>query len=67
MSRTLSQTIRQGLKSLPLQKLRASLATLKVFISSTSVIWLVAMGEGVSYRHSSRLRNAARPTLSCAP
>ena len=33
-----------------LQKLRASLAALGIFIGTTTVIWLVAMGEGVSHR-----------------
>ncbi len=44
------KTIRVGLKSLLLQKLRASLAVLGIFIGTTTVIWLVAMGEGVSYQ-----------------
>ena len=33
-----------------LQKLRAGLAALGIFIGTTTVIWLVAMGEGVSHR-----------------
>ena len=33
-----------------LQKMRAGLAALGIFIGTTTVIWLVAMGEGVSYR-----------------
>ena len=44
------QTLRLGLKSLLLHKLRASLAILGIFIGVTAVIWLVAMGEGVSYQ-----------------
>ena len=44
------KTVRNGLKSLMLQKLRASLAALGIFIGTTTVIWLVAMGEGVSYQ-----------------
>ncbi|MCA9128215.1 MAG: ABC transporter permease [Planctomycetales bacterium] len=32
------------------QKLRAGLAALGIFIGTSTVIWLVAMGEGVSYR-----------------
>ncbi len=47
---TLGQTIRLGLKSLLLQKMRSSLAALGIFIGTTTVIWLVAMGEGVSYQ-----------------
>jgi putative ABC transport system permease protein len=38
------------LKSIRLQKLRAGLAALGIFIGTATVIWLVAMGEGVSYR-----------------
>lgn len=44
------QTFRLGLKSLMLQKLRSALAALGIFIGTTTVIWLVAMGEGVSYQ-----------------
>jgi putative ABC transport system permease protein len=44
------RSIRLGIKSLLLQKLRAGLAALGIFIGTTTVIWLVAMGEGVSYR-----------------
>jgi len=47
---SLIQIARLGLKSLMLQKLRASLAALGIFIGTTTVIWLVAMGEGVSHR-----------------
>ena len=50
MNGTFFQTIQLGLKSLLLQKLRAGLAALGIFIGTTTVIWLVAMGEGVSYR-----------------
>jgi len=44
------RTIVLGLKSIRLQKLRAGLAALGIFIGTATVIWLVAMGEGVSYR-----------------
>ncbi|NND98920.1 MAG: ABC transporter permease [Pirellulaceae bacterium] len=44
------RTIQLGVKSLLLQKMRASLAALGIFIGTTTVIWLVAMGEGVSYQ-----------------
>lgn len=50
MNGTLIQTFQLGLKSLLLQKMRAALAALGIFIGTTTVIWLVAMGEGVSYR-----------------
>jgi len=53
---TIGQTVRQGLKSLLLQKLRASLAALGIFIGTTTVIWLVAMGEGVSYRAQQQIK-----------
>lgn len=50
MNGTFIQTVRLGLKSLLLQKMRSSLAALGIFIGTTTVIWLVAMGEGVSYQ-----------------
>ena len=40
------KTVRTGVKSLLLQKLRAGLAALGIFVGTTTVIWLVAMGEG---------------------
>ena len=46
----LLQTVDLGIKSLLVQKLRAGLAALGIFIGTATVIWLVAMGEGVSYR-----------------
>ncbi|HBV62180.1 MAG TPA: ABC transporter substrate-binding protein [Rhodopirellula sp.] len=49
MSSLLGQTLLLGVKSLLLQKMRSSLAALGIFIGTTTVIWLVAMGEGVSY------------------
>jgi putative ABC transport system permease protein len=50
MSSDLVQTVKLGVKSLLMQKMRASLAALGIFIGTTTVIWLVAMGEGVSHR-----------------
>ncbi|QDV82597.1 ABC transporter permease [Planctomycetes bacterium TBK1r] len=44
-----TQTLKLGFKSLMVQKLRSALAALGIFIGTTTVIWLVAMGEGVSY------------------
>jgi len=44
------QTVDLGVKSLLVQKMRAGLAALGIFIGTSTVIWLVAMGEGVSYR-----------------
>ena len=47
---SLLQTVQLGLKSLLLQKMRAGLAALGIFIGTTTVIWLVAVGEGVSHQ-----------------
>ncbi len=44
------RTLSLGFKSLLLQRMRAALAALGIFIGTTTVIWLVAMGEGVSYQ-----------------
>ena len=46
----LFQIVDLGIKSLLVQKMRAGLAALGIFIGTSTVIWLVAMGEGVSYR-----------------
>jgi len=56
MKGSLFQTISLGLKSLLLQKMRAALAALGIFIGTTTVIWLVAMGEGVSYRAQQQIK-----------
>ena len=53
---SLYQTLRLGLKSLVLQKLRAGLAALGIFIGTTTVIWLVAMGEGVSHQAQQQIK-----------
>jgi putative ABC transport system permease protein len=50
MKSSFLQTVQLGFKSLLLQKMRAGLAALGIFIGTTTVIWLVAMGEGVSHR-----------------
>ena len=44
------RTIYLGTQSLLLHKMRAALAGLGIFIGTTTVIWLVAIGEGVSQR-----------------
>jgi len=44
------RTIYLGIQSLLLHKMRAALAGLGIFIGTTTVIWLVAIGEGVSER-----------------
>ena len=50
------QTFQLGLKSLMLQKMRAALAALGIFIGTTTVIWVVAMGEGVSQRAQQQIK-----------
>jgi putative ABC transport system permease protein len=50
------QTVRLSLKSLLVHKMRAGLAALGIFIGATTVIWLVAMGEGVSYRAQQQIK-----------
>ncbi len=50
------QTFKLGLKSLFLQKLRSGLAALGIIIGTTAVIWLVAVGEGVSYQAQQQIK-----------
>ncbi|HEX4129684.1 MAG TPA: ABC transporter permease [Pirellulales bacterium] len=50
------QTFRLGLKSLLLHKLRSGLAVLGILIGVTAVIWLVAMGEGVSHQAQEQIK-----------
>ena len=57
MQGTFFQTVQLGVRSLLLQKLRTSLAALGIFIGTTTVIWLVAMGEGVSYQAREQIKN----------
>jgi putative ABC transport system permease protein len=52
----LYQTFRLGMKSLLLHKLRSALAVLGILIGVTAVIWLVAMGEGVSYQAQQQIK-----------
>jgi len=40
-----------------LQKMRAGLAALGIFIGTTTVIWLVAMGEGVSHQAQQQIKD----------
>ena len=56
MKSSFIQTVQLGLKSIRLQKMRAGLAALGIFIGTTTVIWLVAMGEGVSYRAQQQIK-----------
>lgn len=53
----LFQTLRLGIYSLLLHKLRSGLAVLGILIGITSVIWLVAMGEGVSYQAQQQIKD----------
>jgi putative ABC transport system permease protein len=49
-------TFRLGFKSLLLHKLRSSLAMLGILIGVMAVIWLVALGEGVSYQAQEQIK-----------
>lgn len=51
------QKLRLGLGSLMLHKLRSALAVLGILIGVTAVIWLVAMGEGVSYQAQQQIKD----------
>src|SRR4030065_202142 len=55
--RTLFLTLRLGISSLLLHKLRSGLAILGILIGITAVIWLVAMGEGVSYQAQEQIKD----------
>ena len=50
-------TARIGVSSLLLHKLRSGLAVLGILIGITAVIWLVAMGEGVSYQAQQQIKD----------
>ena len=50
------RTLRLGFKSLFLHKLRSSLAMLGILIGVTAVIWLVALGEGISYQAQKQIQ-----------
>lgn len=50
-------TLRLGFNSLLLHKLRSALAVLGILIGVTAVIWLVAMGEGVSYQAQQQIKD----------
>ena len=53
----LLQTLRVGIYSLLLHKLRSALAILGIFIGITAVIWLVALGEGVSHQAQQQIKD----------
>ena len=53
----LFQTFRIGIFSLLLHKLRSGLAVLGILIGIAAVIWLVAMGEGVSHQAQEQIKD----------
>ena len=57
MLKRLFKQFRLGLNSLLLHKLRSGLAVLGILIGVTAVIWLVAMGEGVSYQAQQQIKD----------
>ncbi len=57
MFRRLVQKLRLGVSSLMLHKLRSALAVLGILIGVTAVIWLVALGEGVSYQAQQQIKD----------
>lgn len=57
MGKGLLKKLRLGLNSLLLHKLRSSLAVLGILIGVTAVIWLVALGEGVSYEAQQQIKD----------
>jgi len=56
MNNSFLQTVRLSLKNLLMHKMRAGLAALGIFIGTSTVIWLVAMGEGVSHRAQQQIK-----------
>jgi len=56
MKSSLLQAVRLSLNNLLMHKMRAGLAALGIFIGTSTVIWLVAMGEGVSYRAQQQIK-----------
>ncbi|MHC4117406.1 MAG: ABC transporter permease [Planctomycetota bacterium] len=56
MNSSFLQTVRLSLKNLLAHKMRACLAALGIFIGTSTVIWLVAMGEGVSHRAQQQIK-----------
>ncbi len=57
MARRFFKKLRLGFNSLLLHKLRSGLAILGILIGVTAVIWLVAMGEGVSYQAQQQIKD----------
>jgi putative ABC transport system permease protein len=59
----LPQKLRLGIGSLLLHKLRSALAVLGILIGVTAVIWLVAMGEGVSYQAQQQIKDLGATSI----
>ncbi len=59
----LPQKLRLGIGSLMLHKLRSALAVLGILIGVTAVIWLVAMGEGVSYQAQQQIKDLGATSI----
>lgn len=57
------QTIRMGCKSLALHPLRSVLTILGIFIGVASVIWLLAIGEGISREAQRQIEDLGADTI----
>lgn len=57
------QTLRLGVKSLLLHKLRSSLTVLGILIGVTAVVWLVAMGEGISHQAQEQIKSLGATSI----
>ena len=55
--------LRLGFRSLLLHKLRSALAVLGILIGVTAVIWLVALGEGVSYQAQQQIKDLGATSI----
>ena len=55
--------LRLGVRSLLLHKLRSALAVLGILIGVTAVIWLVAMGEGVSFQAQQQIKDLGATSI----
>lgn len=59
----LLRTLSAGAKSLLLHKLRSALAVLGITIGVSAVVWLVAMGEGVSFQAQEQLKDLGADSI----
>ncbi len=57
------QQLNLGFRSLMLHKLRSALAVLGILIGVTAVIWLVAMGEGVSWQAQQQIKDLGATSI----